>query len=230
MRWIIGYLFAACLVLVILSQSIIFPTFFMPFFSWQYERLDVAATIQVEEDELMRVTGELLDYMRGNRPALYDIYATVAGEERRFFSDIEIRHMVDVLDLYNIAFTIRNVAFFLGVGLVLAMVLLKYETLATLARCTREVLIGFLTLTTILVALIAINFNRAFTIFHELFFNNNYWILDARVDLLINMVPLSFFIHISIFIGALIVVSSGIIITASTLYLRSIPKTGFNLS
>jgi len=230
MRWVTGYLFAVCLVLVILSQSIIFPTFFMPFFSWQYDRLDVAATIQIEEEELMRVTGELLDYMRGNRPSLEDIYAEVAGAERRFFSDIEIRHMIDVLDLYNIAFTIRNVAFFLGIGLVLTMILLKYKTLAILARCSREILIGFLALTVVLVALIAINFNHAFNIFHEIFFNNNYWILDPRVDLLINMVPLSFFIHISIFIGLLLFISSGLIITASTLYLRSIPKTGFDMS
>jgi len=229
MRWVLGYLFAVCLVLVILSQSIIFPTFFMPFFSWQYDRLDVAQTIQVEEDELMRVTRELLDYMRGDRPSLEDIYATVAGVERRFFSDIEIRHMIDVLDLYNIAFMIRNVAFFLALGLVLGMILLKYKTFAILARCSREVLVGFLALTAALVGVIAINFNRAFDIFHHIFFNNDYWILDPRVDLLINMVPLPFFIHISIFIGLLLVLSSAIIITAASIYLKNIPKSDFDM-
>ena len=220
MRWVMGYSIAVCLLLIIISQSIIFPTFFMPFFTWQYERLDVAETIQVEQDELMRVTTELLDYMRGRRESLEDIYAVVAGEERRFFSDIEIRHMVDVLDLYNIAFMIRNIAFFVMVGLFLGMVLLKYNVLHVICRCCREVQTGFLILSGIVVGLIAINFERAFDIFHYIFFNNDYWILDPRVDLLINMVPIDFFIHISIFIGLLLLFASVAVIVISTIYLR----------
>ena len=228
MRWIMGYLVATCLLLIIISQSIIFPTFFMPFFTWQYNRLGVAETVQMEKDELMRVTTDLLDYMRNRRDSLEDVYAIVAGQERRFFSDIEIRHMIDVLDLYNIAFMIRNIAFFVMVGLILGMILFKYRVLYVLARCCREVLAGFLILSAILVGLIAINFERAFDIFHVIFFNNDYWILDPRVDLLINMVPIYFFIHISIFIALLLVVSSAVVIIAATIYLRRTSQQMFS--
>lgn len=202
----------------------------MPFYRWQYERLGVADTVQMEKDELMRVTVELLDYMRNRRDSIADIRAVVAGEERWFFSEIEIKHMVDVLHLYDIAFRIRNIAFFVLLGLVLGMVLLKYKILFVLSRCCREVLVGFLLLTAMLVGVIAINFERAFDIFHQIFFNNDYWILDPRVDLLINMVPIYFFIHISIFIAALILLSSLIIILAASLYLRYMPRSGFDLS
>jgi integral membrane protein (TIGR01906 family) len=224
MRWVMGYVIALCLLLIIISQSIIFPTFFMPFFRWQYERLSVAETVQMEKDELMRVTEDLLDYMRNRRDSLEDVYAIVAGEERRFFSDIEIRHMIDVLDLYNIAFAARNISFFIMVALILVMVLRKYKVLFVLCRCCREVLAAFLILMTLLIGIIAINFERAFTIFHYIFFDNDYWILDPRVDLLINMVPIYFFIHISIFIGLLLLISSLAIIVASTIYLRRKPK------
>ena len=220
MRWVMGYGIAVCLLLIIVSQSIIFPTFFMPFFSWQYERLDVATTVQMEEEELMRVTRDLLDYMRGRRESLVDVYGVVAGYERRFFSDIEIRHMIDVLLLYNVAFMIRNIAFFVMVGLLLTMALVKYPVAAVAARCMREVLIGFLSLTAILTVVIAINFERAFDTFHHIFFNNDYWILDPRVDLLINMVPLGFFIHISIFIALLLLAKCAVVIIAASLYLR----------
>jgi len=229
MRWVMGYSIAVCVLLIIISQSIIFPTFFMPFFTWQYERLDVAETIQVEKDELMRVTTELLDYMRGRRESLEDIYAVVAGQERRFFSDIEIRHMIDVLDLYNIAFMVRNIAFFVMVGLILGMVLLRYNVLHVLCRCCREVQTGFLILSGIVVGLIAINFGRAFNIFHYIFFNNDYWILDPRVDLLINMVPIYFFIHIAIFIGLLLLLASLAVIIISTIYLRRTRSRTFEL-
>jgi len=223
-----GYCIALCVLLIIISQSIIFPTFFMPFFTWQYNRLGVAETVQMEKDELMRVTTELLDYMRGRRDSLEDVYAIVAGEERRFFSDIEIRHMIDVLDLYNIAFMIRNIAFFVMVGLMLCLVLLRHKVLYVISRCCREVLAGFLILSAILVGLIAINFERAFDIFHLVFFNNDYWILDPRVDLLINMVPIYFFIHISIFIGLLLLLSSIAIIIVATIYLRRMANPMFS--
>ena len=224
MRWIFGYGTAICIMLIIISQSIIFPTFFMPFFTWQYNRLGVSETIQVEHDELMRVTGELLDYMRGRRDTIEDITAVVAGEERIFFSYIEVKHMVDVLDLYNIAFMVRNVAFFVAVAFVLAMILLRHRVLYMLARCSREVMAAFLIISAIVVGLIALNFDRAFVIFHLIFFNNDYWILDPRVDLLINMVPIYFFIHISIFIALVMVISSVAIIVAATLYLRHMPE------
>jgi len=195
----------------------------MPFFTWQYERLGVAETIQVEKDELMRVTGELLDYMRNRRDTLEDITAVVAGEERIFFSYIEIKHMVDVLHLYDVAFMFRNVSFFLAIALVLVLALRKERVLYVLSHSCRAVLAAFLIISVITVGLIAINFDRAFVIFHLLFFNNDYWILDPRVDLLINMVPIYFFIHISIFIALLMVISSVGIIIAASLYLRHAP-------
>jgi len=229
MRWFMGCGVAICLLLIIISQSIIFPTFFMPFFSWQYNRLDVAETIQVEQVELMRVTGELLDYMRGRRDSLEDIYATVAGVERRFFSDIEIRHMIDVLDLYNIAFLVRTIAFFTLIALVFGMALLKYRVLFVLSHCCRGVLVGFLTLVALLTLIISIDFNHAFNIFHEIFFSNDYWILDPRVDLLINMVPLEFFIHIAIFIALLMLALCAAVITAATLYLRKDAQNMFRV-
>jgi len=195
----------------------------MAFFRWQYDRLNVAETVQMEQDELMRVTTDLLDYMRGRRDSLEDVYAIVAGQERRFFSDIEIRHMIDVLHLYNVAFMIRNIAFFLLVALVLGMVLAKHDVLRVLSRCVREVLAGFLVLTAITVILISLDFDHAFNIFHRIFFNNDYWILDPSVDLLINLVPLEFFIHISIYIGGLILFACTAFITAASLYLYNSP-------
>jgi len=219
MRWIAGYIAALCVLLIIVAQSIFIPSFFMPYFSWHYERRDIPASIGIEKDELMYVTEELLDYMRGRREDLI-VYATVNGEERQFFSDIEIRHMVDVLDLYEIGFMIRNVSFWLLLLIILGMAFFKVRILEVLSRCCREVIVCFLILLGLLVGLIAWDFDRAFVIFHLIFFDNDYWILDPSVDLLINMVPQVFFVEISIFIGGLLLLFCSLIIGASTVYLR----------
>ena len=47
------------------------------------------------------------------------------------------------------------------------------------------------------------NFTGAFTVFHEIFFRNNFWLLDARTDLLINMFPEGFFEDIALLAGGL---------------------------
>ena len=216
---IIGYTAAGSLLILILCQSIIIPSFFMPFFHREFQRLGVAETIKVEYDELIEVTIKLLDYMRGQRDTIEDITAVVAGEERYFFSEREVRHMVDVRFLYDLLFFVRNMALVLFVSACITLVCLKEKLLLILARTSRQVFIGFLALVTLLAVIISIDFDRAFIRFHLIFFDNDYWWLDPRVDLLINMVPLEFFINISIFIGAILVGIPILLIGASTIYL-----------
>ena len=237
MRWVLGYLSALCVLVLIISQSVIIPTFFMPFFRWHYNRpcpdtgLDIAETIGISHEDLMRVTTQLLDYMRGRSDTLEGITAEVMGRGTRggrgsrtfgqnFFTDLEIRHMVDVRELYDILFIARNVAFFLLIALILGMILLKQNPLFLLSRCCREILVGFLALAAILAGIIAIDFDTSWTIFHHIFFDNDYWLLRPFVDLMINMFPLHFFLNISIFVGGLLLGFSAVIITAATVYLR----------
>jgi integral membrane protein (TIGR01906 family) len=231
MRWVLGYAAALCVLMLIISQSVIIPTFFMPFFRWQYAQMETAEILGISEEDLMRVTGELLDYMRGRRDTLHGITAEVNGRDHRasraygenFFSPTEIRHMYDVRVLYDQLYIVRNVSFFLLIALVLGMYLIKENPLFLLARCTREVAAGFLALAAITTGIIAINFERSWDIFHYIFFRGdaaNYWRLTPFVDLMINMYPLQFFLNISIFVGILLLVGCGLLILGGTLYLR----------
>jgi len=229
MRWVLGYGTALCILVLIISQSVIIPTFFMPFFRWHYNRVDIstgrdiAETIGISHEDLMYVTIELLDYMRGRRSSLEGITAEVPGRRiygENFFTDLEIRHMIDVRVLYDRLFIIRNVAFFTLIALILAMILLKFKPLYFISKCGRQVMVLFLVITLIMAGVISINFNRSWDIFHYIFFDNNYWRLTPFVDLMINMVPLHFFLHISIFVGILITVFSAAVIGGGTFYLR----------
>ncbi|MCL2225354.1 MAG: TIGR01906 family membrane protein [Defluviitaleaceae bacterium] len=246
MRWVLGYVAALCVLVLVISQSVIIPTFFMPFFRWHYTRadaqtgLDIAETIGISHEDLTHVTTELLRYMRGRRDSLEGITAVVAGRNevasrvygQNFFSETEIRHMVDVRRLYEQLFAARNVAFFLLIALVLGMLLIQDNPLFLLARCSREILAGFLAVMVVLAGVIAIDFGRSWDIFHYIFFRGdaaNYWRLMPFEDLMINMYPLHFFLHISIFVAVLVVIMSAIIIAAASFYLqyhRRLP--GFN--
>ncbi|MCD7893750.1 MAG: TIGR01906 family membrane protein [Erysipelotrichaceae bacterium] len=56
--------------------------------------------------------------------------------------------------------------------------------------------------------LAALDFDRAFVIFHQIFFNNNYWIFDATTDPIIEALPETFFMHCFMMIIAIVIILS----------------------
>ena len=48
--------------------------------------------------------------------------------------------------------------------------------------------------------LIVIDFDNIFTVFHNIFFSNDYWIFDPKIDPVINILPSEFFMHAAILI------------------------------
>jgi len=49
-------------------------------------------------------------------------------------------------------------------------------------------------------AYIAIDFERAFILFHKIFFSNDYWVFDPATDPVITILPERYFMHCGIFI------------------------------
>jgi len=220
-KWFLagGIVNAICLITLIALMGIQLPAFGIWFYRWQYGVNDTYTQVDMEPEDLHEVTQHMIRYMQGQEPNL-QIMTTVGGEERYFFSEIEIRHMADVYDLFAAGLILRNVLivlFFLTLGLFLVKgrawvpILFRSWQIGALAV--------FLSLGT-LVGLIAINWHHAFVVFHEIFFDNDYWILDTNVDLLVNIVPYPFFIAASIFIGVFFAAGLGLWFLGSTLALK----------
>ncbi|WP_265881320.1 TIGR01906 family membrane protein [Clostridium perfringens] len=53
-----------------------------------------------------------------------------------------------------------------------------------------------------------LNFSKVFTLFHKIFFNNDYWIFDPKKDPIINVLPESYFLFLAIFILSLVMILS----------------------
>jgi len=54
----------------------------------------------------------------------------------------------------------------------------------------------------------SINFNRAFILFHKLFFRNDYWLFDPATDPIIELLPSEFFLHCAIVIITVVILGS----------------------
>jgi integral membrane protein (TIGR01906 family) len=158
-----------------------------------YEQYGRAEAIGISEDDLMAVTDRLLDYLKGQSGSL-DMEAKIQGVIQPVFGERELLHMADVQHLFMVGFAIRRWAVIIAAcGVVLLLATQKRRALYMLSWGYLAALGCFFLFAAVVGAAMAVNFNHAFTIFHQLLFTNDLWLLDPRTDVLIQMFPEAFF-------------------------------------
>ncbi len=135
-----------------------------------------------------------------------------------FYSEEDILHMKDVRNLFGIAYLSAFISFIIAASILLISKR-KKEILIKALRIAS--LITFVFLTLIILFITLFSFNTFFTRFHEIFFNNDYWLLDPETSRLIRFFPEELFQKI-----ALLIVSTIIVISMSELVISFILKNG----
>ncbi|MBP2026691.1 integral membrane protein (TIGR01906 family) [Acetoanaerobium pronyense] len=157
-----------------------------PVYFYEYNKYDIYSIEYVQMYPVDMVTNDVIFYLSG---------LTDNMNRRGFFGEREIVHMEDVKVLFRAGSAVR---FYLII--VLAFLIKKSENQKDFSKRYRitylSVVGGILALT----GLIAMNFNRAFVIFHKLFFSNDYWILYPSESIIINLMPEGFFMDMAIYI------------------------------
>ena len=86
LHYLTGILCTFSLILVLLISSFEWAVYGdMGYFEREYRKYDVLEDVRMEMDDLMEVTREMMDYLRGDREDLH-IQTTIAGESREFFN------------------------------------------------------------------------------------------------------------------------------------------------
>lgn len=160
-------------------------------FNEDYLYKNIDKNVPVPSEDLKLISKNLADYLENKRDNLvFEI--TYEDEARETFNNREIQHMIDVKDIYIKLNYLKLISLLLIIGIV-ARTRKKY--LLNAMYYSAGLSFGF---SALLGIIFSINFNKAFIFFHEIAFSNDLWLLDPRTDLLINLLPLSFFINISI--------------------------------
>ena len=204
-----GLIAAFCLMFVVLITSVEAVVYFNDgYFEKEYTKYNVLEKVHMEMDDLLYVTDEMMDYLKGDRDDLV-VETIVDGEEREFFNAKEKRHMVDVQGLFLGAMELRKGAIVIIV--LLAAALLAKEQGVVLLRMLQWGVGLFIGSMAGLALLVFTNFTKYFTYFHLIFFDNDDWILNPKTDLLINIVPEGFFRDTAYAIAGLFLVTSFIL-------------------
>lgn len=193
MKKVFPYITSFILLLSLLLGSIYYVTLDTDFYQKQYEKNGTAEYIGMSEEDLMKATNVLIDYMKDDLSSL-DVEATVKGQVRQVFDQREKDHMVDV----KVLFGLLEKAFFTLIilwifGLFAGIFLYKEEVIRVMARAFIPTALVFSLGIGILSGVFVWNFDWFWTNFHLLIFTNDLWLLDPKVSIMINMFPLEFF-------------------------------------
>ena len=191
-------------------------------FGWYesaYEKYGVLEDLDMEMEDVMHVTEEMMAYLRGNRADLV-VDTVVDGQEREFFNNREKAHMVDVKNLFIGGLWIRRIAVSLLVVSLFALIKTKANWRRILPKSFLIGLGVFLGITAGAGLLFMSDFNKYFLLFHELFFSNDLWLLNPETDLLIRMLPEAFFLDMVRRIGIILLILLLIGVMVSVIILR----------
>ncbi|MBT9776208.1 TIGR01906 family membrane protein [Clostridium sp. MCC353] len=210
-QYFLGILAAFCLMIVLLITSVEAVAYWTPgYYEKEYAKYNVTEDVHMEMEDLLDVTHEMMQFLRGDREDLH-VMTIVNGQEREFFNQREIAHMEDVKGLFVGALVLRRICLLTAAACILVMFLLKGSAKKILPRTLCAGTGLFFAVLLLLAGIISTDFNKYFVIFHEIFFNNDLWILDPATDLLINIVPEPFFMDTAARIGITYGISAAVL-------------------
>lgn len=193
--------------LFIVSLSISVPILIRPFYYVQIDALCLEESAELSRTQIITAYNEMMDFCIGATKE----FAT--GELE--WSESGKSHFVDVRELFVVDFVVLIVTNLL---LITWLIIKKYKNIRAYrfggrgpATMGSLVLLGsFMTVG----LLAAIDFDKAFVVFHSIFFpGKDNWVFDYDVDQIIRILPEEFFRNCAILILTMIVtISVGCII------------------
>lgn len=196
--------------LLFLSIGVVFTVNFRPLYYLDVKLLDIPETSGYPKSEIIANYNALIDYSSpfymGNL-SFPTLESSASG----------LQHFKEVKDIFTFFYI-------LGAVLLMAAVIIivyksrkrdySYLAVSSLVSCSLPVIIALC---------LAIDFDKAFVIFHKIFFDNDYWIFDPVTDPVINILPATFFLHCAILIIFIILLGSLILYLV---YLRLKRRSG----
>ncbi len=196
----IGVLQAVLIGLLVVSGAIAVPVLCRPFYYLHIAPLELTDAVDLSLEQIKAAYSEMMNYCIG----LSDTFSVGALP----FSQEGAAHFADVRKLFVLDLRV----FFGAAVLLIASAVLVRKRPVRIGGHTPgfwgAVGVGITFVTVGVLA--AMDFDRAFVVFHELFFpGKSNWLFDGRRDPVIYMLPAEFFRNCAILILALILLSCG---------------------
>lgn len=204
-------IFSLLLMLLFISFSVVATLNFRQLYYFDIDYLDIPAYSGLDEDAIRQNYDVLIDYNSMFYDGELEFPSLIMSENGRI-------HFQEVKNIF--------------VGLQYVLIADLLVCAALLAIHIRKKSFAFLKLTGIITIavpallgiLIAVNWRWVFVTFHQIAFNNDYWIFDSATDPVIDMLPNEFFMHCALMILALVVLCAALCLAFGTILTRKTEK------
>ena len=170
------------------------------FYEKEYRKYRVTDALDMKLADVMKVTDYMMDYLIGREEEL-SVVTEVDGRTQDFFNEQDRFHMGEVRDLFLGGLKLRNVCAVLAALLILGLIVTKEDCRSLLPKAYFGAVIVLFAVSALLAAAFTADFTRCFTIFHEIFFDNDLWMFNPSEDYMIRMLPEGFFSDMVVRIG-----------------------------
>lgn len=188
-------LLSLILTLTLISLAVVLTLACKPLYYLDIHALHIPETIGYTISEIKANYDAVIDYSLsfGNAPLEFPTFPMSEGGRIHFE---EVKNIFNLFKYIAIFGTLTGAAGIL--------------------RQRRKQSYGYLKLTAILTvalpavigATVALNWDWTFAAFHELAFNNDYWLFDPATDPIINILPDAYFLHCAVMILVLVILGS----------------------
>lgn len=194
LKRILCVIFALAVFAVIITVSIGLPIYIRPFYYAHIEALDLPTYSGFSADQIRQAYDEVLDYL------------TIPGREfgtgTLAYSQEGKSHFEDCKVLFDLNATVLVIS-----SLCLLNLLILRRKIGPYRLGKRSAAfygaLAAIVIPIVVGGLAAANFDKAFVVFHTIFFpGKDNWIFDYRTDQIILVLPQDFFMHCAILIGA----------------------------
>lgn len=184
--------------------------------------LTVSKDLYDEHEDIYFDHSYVVDRLIGYLNYKYDdlLIGETESDTAYLFREIEMKHMVDVKNLYTVLRITAGISFLIAISIILY---LKRKAPEELYNTLKNIYLGPLMFTLFVGGYILIDFNTAFTKFHEMFFSNDDWVLYSS-DALIILLPTNFWMVSGLIILVLFSSSIALIVWLNHKFNKTLTK------
>lgn len=188
---IIGIIFT----LLFISIAVVVTINFRPLYYMDIEYLNIEAT-----------SGYDKEVIKSNYDALIDYSSPFFTGDLKFpsleASASGLQHFAEVKNIFTFFYVLGIVTLIIGIIIIVQKSKnrdISYLMVTPITAIVLPLLLGIY---------MAMDFDRAFLVFHKICFNNDYWIFDPATDPVITILPEEFFMHSAILIILIVLLFS----------------------
>ncbi|MBY7013076.1 TIGR01906 family membrane protein, partial [Clostridium sporogenes] len=150
---------------------------------WDITNLSIIKNTDLNVKEIKENFNYLIYYLNSHKNITFCLPSLPSSKEG-------VIHFKDVKNIFNFLDK------FLFINIFISVPVIYYKL-----KMTKNVsFLKYSSILTIIIPLsliipLTLNFDNGFTLFHRIFFSNDYWIFDPNKDPIINLLPEAFFFH-----------------------------------